>query len=44
MYEKDIERFILEIAPRVIAPIHMEHLDLFTSWCERIWFPTLGKP
>ena len=32
MYEKDIERLVSEINPKVTIPIHTEHLELFTQW------------
>ena len=29
LYQEDIERLISEINPRVVIPIHTEHLELF---------------
>jgi ribonuclease J len=43
MYEKDIERFISEIAPKVVVPIHTEHPDLFSSWARDNRIPHIGE-
>jgi hypothetical protein len=39
MYEKDIERLVSEINPKVLLPIHTEHPDLFSNWAEAVHIP-----
>jgi mRNA degradation ribonuclease J1/J2 len=43
MYEKDIERLITEIVPKVVIPIHTEHPELFSSWARDNRIPLIGE-
>jgi ribonuclease J len=43
MYEKDIERLVSEINPKVTIPIHTEHPELFTQWAKNVRIPQPGN-
>ena len=42
MYQKDIERLISEIDPKIVVPIHTEHPELFSKWAKNVCNPQLG--
>ena len=43
MYEKDIERLVSEINPKVIVPIHTEHPSLFRNWSDGVHIPSFEE-
>jgi ribonuclease J len=43
MYEKDIERLVSEIDPKMTIPIHTEHPNLFTQWSKNVQIPKLNE-
>ncbi len=43
MYEKDIERLVSKVEPKILLPIHTEHPELFTRWMDDVRIPHLGE-
>lgn len=43
MYQRDVERFVSEIDPKVAVPIHTEHPELFIKWARNLRMPQLGE-
>lgn len=43
LHQEDLERFISEINPRIVIPIHTEHPQLFRQWAREVHIPHLGE-
>jgi len=43
LYQSDVERFIGEVDPKVVIPIHTEQPDLFSPWASDVRVPRLGE-
>ncbi|MBI2829755.1 MAG: MBL fold metallo-hydrolase [Chloroflexi bacterium] len=43
MHQSDLERFIAEISPKTVIPIHTEHPEVFKQWAADVRIPGLGE-
>ena len=43
LHQQDLERFISELNPKVVVPIHTEHPELFRQWARKVQVPHLGE-
>lgn len=43
IHQQDLERFISEVNPEVVVPIHTEHPELFQQWAPDVRVPHLGE-
>ncbi len=42
MYERDVQRLVSEIDPKIVVPVHTEHPELFGQWAKDVRIPKLG--